>query len=316
MFLKILLLILILLENFALFPFLQEKIENQVFSKEDFKITSNFQVWDKVEPSEENEIALLPQRLSFGEPSLSARSFLVLDLDSASVLYEKNSQMPLPPASLVKIMTAVLILERGNLQDIVTISNKAVKAEGNSLYLRAGEQVKVKDLLYGLLLPSSNDASTALAEYLAGSEENFTSLMNDKAKLLGLRHTQFKNPSGLDKEGQWSSAFDLAILTKYALKFPLFLKIVKTPEYQFSTISGRRQKIFNTNELLRFPQAYGLKNKILGVKTGQEEKAGLCLISLAEGKGRKIITVVLRSQARFSESAQLINLVYKNFIWQ
>ena len=157
-----------------------------------------------------------------------ARGAALIDVESGRILYSHNGDKPMRIASLTKIMTAIVAIEHGKLSDMVETSVRAAGKEGSSIYLRRGEKMSLHNLLYGLMLRSGNDAATAIAEHVGGSEEGFVHLMNDKAEMLGLANSQFINPSGLDAEGHYASANDLAKLTAYALKNPVFKEIVKT----------------------------------------------------------------------------------------
>ncbi len=303
MYLRLLLIFLVILEQLGWGTSWQTKIE------------AKFQVQKSpFETQKETnlEIHPLPYPKTSIKPQISSEAALVMDLETAKILYQKNITKKMAPASLVKIMTAILILENNDLQDKVVISQNAVRTEGNKLELKAGEVVRVENLLYGLLLPSSNDAAVALAEYHSGSVSKFTDEMNKKASQLGLKNTYFKNPSGLDEEGAYTTAWDIALLAKYAIGNPTFSKIIQTKNYTFKTEAGRSKEVKNTNLLLGTSQT---KAKILGIKTGQTINAGDCLVTLAEERNHRVICVVLKSQNRFQESRDLINWTFNNHTW-
>lgn len=236
-------------------------------------------------------------------PLISAKAAISYDLTTDTYLYGENINHPMPIASLTKIMTAVIVLENMNLSDTIKISEKAATIGENSMGLSAGEVHTVEELLYGLLLPSGNDAATALSEGSPFGSEGFLHNMNRKAEELGLTTTRFTNPSGLEGDGhQYSTPKELLILTRYALQNPDFAKIVSTFEYHIpSTQNHKEYWLYNeTNLLTTYP---GVK----GVKTGYTEEAGMCLVSYLEHDGHKIIAVILNSQNRREEMRELLN---------
>lgn len=158
----------------------------------------------------------------------NAKASALIDVESGRVLYSSDGDTPMRIASLTKIMTAIVAIDHGKLTDMVKTSKRAVGKEGSSIYLQLGEEMSLHHMLYGLMLRSGNDAATAIAEHVGGSEEGFVHLMNEKATFLGLKHTQFKNPHGLDDDEHYSTANDLAKLTAYALKNDVFAEIVST----------------------------------------------------------------------------------------
>lgn len=167
-------------------------------------------------------------QLNQGAPSTHAQAFALIDVTSGRILYSSHGDQELPIASLTKIMTAIVAIEHGKLDEMVTVGRNAFAKEGSSLYLQLGEEMSLRNMLYGLMLRSGNDAATAIAEHIGGSEEGFAHLMNEKARLIGLEHTHFQNPHGLDAKDHYSSANDLAKLTAYALHNPDFKEIVST----------------------------------------------------------------------------------------
>ena len=215
---------------------------------------------------------------------VSAYSAILMDADTGQVLYEKNAQEKSLIASTTKIMTALVVLEQGNLDAVVTVPQAAVGIEGSSMYLKAGEELTVRQLLYGMMLSSGNDAAVALALYTDGSIEAFAQRMNDKAQALGLQHTSFANPNGLDSEENYSTAYDLAKITQAALHTPGFIEIVSAKTVQCGT-----HYLVNHNKLLW--QYEGA----LGVKTGYTKKAGRILVGAAEQKGRRLISVTINA---------------------
>ncbi|HBF38486.1 MAG TPA: hypothetical protein DDW50_14350 [Firmicutes bacterium] len=236
------------------------------------------------------------------KPAINARSAILVDLNSGTVLYSKSSLAIMAPASTTKIMTAILVLEKLNLNRVVTVHPDAASKEGTSMDLHNYEKRTVRELLYGLMLESGNDAATALAEAVSGTEANFTQLMNQKAKLLGMKNTCFKNASGLPVIGHYTTAYDMAILTRYALKNPNFSAIVgtKTKEIPGSK-PGEIRQLENHNKLLwRYPYA-------IGVKTGYTFNAGGCLVSAASYRGKTLINIVLKTSTIYNDSIKLFN---------
>lgn len=237
-------------------------------------------------------------------PDYTAKSVLMYDLATNKTLFEHNAQERLPMASLTKIMTAIVALENKRVDDDYFVRSENLVGE-DSMGLDAGERLTQTDLLYGLMLPSGNDAAEVLASnYPNGGREAFVKAMNDKAKALGLMDTVFSNPSGLQGDGdQHTTASDLIVMTKYALEnFPRFGKIVSTYEYNIpATDTHKAYQLFNeTNLLTTYP---GVK----GVKTGYTPEAGMCLVTYLEYKGHRIIGVILNSENRREEMRNFLD---------
>lgn len=236
-------------------------------------------------------------------PALSAPSAILADAVTGQVLYSQDADAPRPPASTTKIMTALLVLERGVLTETVRIPAN-IQMPGTSAALQPGETLTLEDLLYGLLLPSGNDAALALARHISGSEEAFVAAMNARATELGLTHTHFANPHGLDDPGHVSSAADLLALTREALRHPIFARIVATSSY-----STRGHVWENRNQLLgHYPGADG-------VKTGTTAAAGECLVATATREGHRLIAVVLGSNDRYADATALLDYGFANYTW-
>lgn len=236
-------------------------------------------------------------------PELSAHVALTYDLTSNTLLYEKDIHKRMPIASLTKIMTAIIALENEDLKKEITVSRKAAEIGENIMGLAPGEKITLKNLLYGLLLPSGNDAAEAIAESSKFGRENFVYLMNKKTEDLGLADTRFTNPSGLEGDGkQYSSAYDLLVITRYALENETFVELVSTVEHAIPESTHHKAfHLFNdTNLLTSYP---GVK----GVKTGFTNEAGMCLVSYLEYKGHKIIGIILNSQNRREEMKMLLD---------
>lgn len=247
-------------------------------------------------------------------PSITADAFILMDAGSGRVLYGKAIHERRAPASTTKIMTAVLALELGDLEELVAVSPEAAYTPGSGAGLRPGERYPLRDLLEGLLLPSGNDAAVAIAQHLAGSVEAFSALMNEKAYWLGLRDTHFVNPHGLHHPRHVTSVYDLALLTRYALKLPEFQDLVKKVQAPMEGYDARGQPqcqvVFNTNRLLQD------RPWVTGVKTGTTSAAGLCLVSSAEKEGGRLIAVVLHSDDRWSDSLRLLEWGFETFRWR
>ena len=237
---------------------------------------------------------------------LGARAFVLMDATSGRILVEKNSENKMPMASTTKIMTAILALENGDLNSTVSVSPKAASVGGSSFYLRAGEILTLENMLYGLLLPSGNDAAVAIAEHIGGSQEKFVQMMNKKALELGALNTHFANPHGLDDPEHYTTAKDLAVIAKHAWNYNKFREIVQTKTKEIRDGNYVRQ-IFNTNRLLwQFEGADG-------IKTGYTGKAGRCLVATASRKGFRLISVVLGSSDHFKDSQKLLDYGFANY---
>lgn len=248
--------------------------------------------------------------LASSAPEINSRAAIVLEKSTGTILYGKNENEQRKMASTTKIMTCVVVLENvTDLSEIVTISKKAAGIGGSRLGLTTNAQVTVKDLLYGLMLCSGNDAAIALAEFAGGSVEGFAALMNNKALELGLINTHFVTPHGLDNDEHYTTAYELALLTNYALKNETFCKIVSTHSYSVM-INNSSKSIHNTNELL------GYLNGVYGVKTGFTNGANRCLVSSCKRGNMDIICIVLGADTkkfRTKDSIKLIEYAFSNF---
>lgn len=243
-------------------------------------------------------------------PFVSAQSVFIIDPVSNTILYQKNPHLQLLPASTTKIMTALVALDTYPLDQIITISEEE-NTKGHTMNLVRGEQITVQNLLYGMLVGSGNDAALALAlSYPHGGYSGFVQAMNTKAKLLNLSNTSYKNVSGVESLGHFTSAQDLAILTRTALENPHFRSMVATKNIIVSSADNTiKHPLTSTNQLL------GIIEGVTGVKTGWTELAGECLVSSTTRNNHHIITVVLNSQDRFADSAALINWIYHTYTW-
>lgn len=242
-------------------------------------------------------------------PDTNSRACVVIDRNTSTILYGKNENQKRKMASTTKIMTATIIIENCNLDETIEISKKAAGTGGSKLGLKTGDKITIRDLLYGLMLRSGNDAAVALAEYAGGSIEGFAKLMNKKASALGLTSTHFETPHGLDSDKHYTTAYELAILSNYALNNTTFAQIVGTKEYTI-TINGTPKQISNTNELL------GNLNGVYGIKTGFTNGANRCLVTSCKRNDMDIICVVLGADTkkfRTQDSIKLINYIFDNF---
>ncbi len=255
--------------------------------------------------------SLVTPEPSLKAPRLTSRAAILEDLDSGQVLETKASRARRPIASLTKIMTAVVVMERADPEETVVVSGYAASQSGSSLGLVPGERLSIRHLMYALLLQSSNDASVALAEHVGGSVGRFLDLMNDTARRLGMTDSFFTSPSGLDDSGR-SSPRDLAIVTREAFTHALFERIVRTKFHDIPSPSGKPRHIQNRNILLwLYPGA-------IGVKTGFTTPAGHCLIATADRDGVRLLVVAIGSggvdaEGVFSDGAALLNYGYTAF---
>ncbi len=261
-------------------------------------------------------------------PTIESKSAILINADSGQILYDHNAYEPLPPASTTKIMTALLLLERGDLESTITSSKTFVNPGGSHIAIDHEETLKIKDLLYALLVESANDAAVVLAEAVAGSEEDFVAMMNDKAKALNLTNSTFVNPHGLDAEGHLMSAIDLANVTAEALKKPAFREIIKTKRYTIAPTNKKseaRNYLRNGNLFLydngdtitldgaRVPI---YDERVDGVKTGYTEKALNCLVSSFRQDASRYIIVVMGAKDKemlYGDSKRLIDYASEGF---
>jgi D-alanyl-D-alanine carboxypeptidase (penicillin-binding protein 5/6) len=242
------------------------------------------------------------------ELKLSAKSAVLMERDSGRVLYMDNCHDLQEMASTTKIMTGILAIEKGNLEGTVKVGKNASGIEGSSIWLSAGEELKLRDLLYGLMLASGNDAAVAIAEHIGGSVQNFVQMMNDKAGEIGAKNTHFANPNGLPSESHYTTAYDLALIACYAMRNPDFSRIVAT---KYKTIPWEGHE---------YDRVVKNKNKILwqyeggnGVKTGYTKNAGKCLVAGAERDGMQLIAVVLDDGNMFKDCMSLLDYGFENY---
>ncbi|MBI2914927.1 MAG: D-alanyl-D-alanine carboxypeptidase [Firmicutes bacterium] len=255
------------------------------------------------------------------EIELVSKSAVLMDAASGAVFLEKNARAPLPPASITKVMTLTLALEavkagRVTMDDLVTASEYAGTLGGSHVWLEAGEQMPLRELLYAVAVGSANDASVAVAEYIAGSEQAFVELMNRKARELGMRDTSFSNATGLPPKdlgmtaSHVSSALDVAIMARYAVRIPEFLPMASTWEYKMRKETTGVPVLYNFNRLLKWYD--GLD----GIKTGMTEEAGYCLAATAKRENLRLIAVVLGSpdpKAREKDIRALLDYGFRRY---
>lgn len=221
-------------------------------------------------------------------PEVEAHGAILMDAASGRILWEKDAHKPLAMASTTKIMTALLAIERGNLNDTVTVSKRAEVAPRVKMYLQEGEEISLSGLVHALMLQSSNDAAVAIAEHISGSVEEFCAAMTARAQELGAHNTIFETPNGLDAGNHQSTAYDMAVITRYALSNAMFFEIINTPHKEV-TSSRTTYSITNKNRLL------GEFEGANGVKTGFTGKAGHCFVGAARRDGMQLISVVFAS---------------------
>lgn len=248
-------------------------------------------------------------------PDIAAKGAVVMDAETGRILYQKNMNGALPMASTTKIMTAIIAMEDGNLNDTVTISQNAASVEPVKLGLKKGEKIKLEYLLYAMLMESSNDAAIAIAEHVHGSVDNFCKIMTEKAKKIGAKNTTFQTPNGLD--ANWpkhmSTAYDMALIMKYATNNKNILKVMQTKNKSFSS-SRKSYSVTNKN---RFLTEY---TGMIGGKTGLTNKAGHCFVGAAERNGVRLISVVLNSgsgstgkERKWSDTRKLLDYGFNNY---
>lgn len=242
---------------------------------------------------------------------VSAQSAILMEQHSGRVLFEKDAHTKRRIASITKIMTAILAIESGKMDDTVTVSARAVRAEGSSIYLKEGEKIKLRDLVYGLMLRSGNDAAVAIAEHVGGSVEGFVFLMNQKAAEIGMRNTEFANPHGLDDaENHYSTAYDMALLMQYAMKNKEFRKISGTKVYRAPNPGEKWDRVWrNKNKLLT-----NLYEYCTGGKTGYTKRAKRTLVTTASKGGLDLIAVTLNAPDDWNDHIAMYEYGFQHYI--
>ena len=234
-------------------------------------------------------------------PRVTARSAVVMEAKTGRVLYERNMGDRRFPASTTKIMTLIIALEKGNLDDVVKVGPHAAGTEGSTLWLEEGDEITLRELLYGMMLHSGNDATVAVAEHIAGSVDAFARLMTDKAHEIGAKDTNFVNANGLPDDAHYTTAHDLALIASYGYTLPEFEKIVSTKEITFPWVKDETHLLRNENQMLWLYEGGN------GVKTGYTDAAGRCLVSAAKRDGIQLVAVVLDSNWMWNDSILLLD---------
>jgi D-alanyl-D-alanine carboxypeptidase (penicillin-binding protein 5/6) len=236
-----------------------------------------------------------------------AASAILVDGNSGAVLYEHDSDTIRPPASVTKILTALVILEHGRLEDTVTVSQAAARTTGHRLGLRAGQRVSLADLLVAILIRSANDAAAAAAEHVGGSVGGFAALMNARAKELGMASSRFANPHGLDEPFHYTTARDMAALTRAAMDNPTFAGLVRTPQARLTVWKpGRRALVPQARIVQNHNRLLGQFAGADGVKTGYTDSAGRCLVASASRGSHRMIAVLLNAPRRWTDATTLL----------
>lgn len=255
------------------------------------------------------------KNVSAVEMDISAKSAILVDFNTGKVLYSKNENEPLAMASMTKVMSMLLIMEKiddGSLKydDIVEISTESSSMGGSQIFLNPGDKYKVIDLLKGVAMASANDAVVALAEKIYGSKEHFIEAMNKKAESLGLKNTHFVNVHGLDEEGHYSSAYDMSVMARELLKHEKILDFTRVYEEYLTKPDGSQIWLVNTNKLVRFYDG------VDGLKTGFTQKAGYCLTATGKKNNLRLISVVMGEESiekRSSDTVKLLNYGFNTF---
>lgn len=257
-------------------------------------------------------IAMLPVFAAGAEDqtleNITAEAAVLIDSETGDVLFEKNSSKKLGMASTTKIMTGILAIENCDPDEIVTVSRNASYTEGSSIYTKEGEKITVETLIYGLLLKSGNDTAVALAEHIAGSEEAFADMMNEKAKKLGLKNTHFVNPHGLYDPDHYTTAYELAMLARYAMRNKTFANIVNTVKYVEETDEDRDGHIINNaNKLIK------MYEEADGIKPGYTPETGRTLVGSATKDNWRVITVTLNCADDWNEHKKMFDYAFENY---
>ncbi len=240
-------------------------------------------------------------------PSVSAKTAVVMDINTGRVLYEKDKDEKIYPASTTKIMTALIAVEQGNMDKEVKIPPEAVGVEGSSIYLAQGEKLPMRDLVYGLMLRSGNDSAVAIAEEIAGSTEEFVNMMNRRAQEIGAKNTHFMNPNGLQDENHYTTAYDMALMARQAMHNPTFREVAKAKSYQADRGEGKFNMFYNKNKVV-----YQYEGGT-GIKIGFTKTAGRTLVASSERDGMELICVVMNDPNWFEDSYALMDYAYSNY---
>lgn len=253
-------------------------------------------------------ISVLLITANAAEVQTSAQSAVLMEIESGDIIYEKNSHEKLPMASTTKIMTAICAIENGDLDKKVKIAEGVCGIEGSSVYLKSGEELTLKELLYAVMLESANDAAAAVATAVSGSVDEFALLMNDTAKKIGAVETNFTNPHGLDNEQHYTTAEDLAKIASYGLKNKTFREIVSTYKMRIPMNSGDGVRLLlNHNKMLK------LYDGAIGVKTGFTKRSGRCLVSAAERDGMTLVAVTLNDPNDWRDHEAMLDAGFEEY---
>ncbi len=256
------------------------------------------------------------------QPSITAKGAILVETSTGRILYEKSSTRQMYPASTTKIMTAILVIENCDLSDIVTVSETALSNIPTGYVtcdIQVGEEISVKDLLYALMVKSANDAAYVLAEHVAGTIDNFSSMMNAKAKEIGCKETNFVNPNGIHSQRHYSSAYDLYLMAQYGMKNETFRNLVSTTSYTLPATNKHSEadrSFTTTNELINPDSGDNFYSNAIGIKTGFTSQAGNCLVAESSRDGLDFIAVVLNaedSKSRYTDCKTLFDYAYDNF---
>lgn len=254
------------------------------------------------------------KNIEFVAPVLASRAVMAVDMKSNVILFQENAHKRLPMGSLTKLMTAYIVFNENALDEIATVSRDAINVPGSKIWLYPDEKISIEQLMYGVLIPSGNDAARVLAEHNAGGEKTFVAKMNGYAKNLGMLNTRFTNSSGLDHQDNYSTAFDMMILTQKLLNdHPKILDIVKNQTFTITSSNGKiSHELKTTNDLL------GGYLPVKGLKTGSTPEAGECFIGLVKNEKNPdsdILTIVVGSPNRFQETKVLIDWILRAYQW-
>ena len=254
-------------------------------------------------------------------PKINAASAIVMDLDTGDILYEKNPDMEMYPASITKVLTCLIAIENGNVNDTITVSDNAMKnvEEGSStIGLQAGESLSLRDALYGMMLNSGNDCALAISEYIGGSIEGFTDMMNKRSRELGCRNSHFVNPNGLQNENHYTTCYDMALIGRAAYQYPEFKKLVSTLAYTIpKTNKNEERNLWQENRLIYEGSGEYYYEFCTGGKTGYTDAALATLLSYAERDGKRLITVVMKcnpTDESFSDTIKLFEFCFNKYL--
>lgn len=273
-----------------------------------YLFTSTFAFYEDFD-FENDEEFYLETAVSTGVPTLNARAAILYDATFDRILYEKNARQKRANASTTKMITAIVAYEEGDINDIVTVSKNAASVGGSVINLRKDDKASLDSLINGLLIHSGNDAAVAIAEHIAGSVEEFSNIMNEKALEIGAKDTHFVTPHGLDKEEHYSTAYDLMLIANYLLKIPYLANIVSKKSVEIE-VNGYNKTVGTTNEML------SIYDGVNGVKTGFTANAGRCIVTSVNRDSRKLISVVLgcdTKKNRTIDSVKLLNYGFESY---